>query len=141
MEFRLKRTWLTALTGVLITVTSLHLLAEDITSSHQKMTHKNSDKVKDQTLLKAMKDSDIQQRQYMIEISRQLGVTCTYCHDLKDFKKADKPAHKVSKTHIEVVKTLNDKYSGQIGHKVDCYMCHRGQAKPDYKEKVGIEHE
>ncbi len=89
----------------------------------------------------ALKDIDIQQRHYMVEISRQLGVTCTYCHDIKDFKSTAKATHKISKTHMEVVKLLKEKYHGEIGAKVDCYMCHRGQAKPDYKEKLSLTEE
>lgn len=84
------------------------------------------------------KDMDIAQRNYMIEISRQIGVTCTYCHNLKDFKSQEKSAYKISKDHIEFVKAVNGSLTNKLGKKMDCYMCHRGQAKPDYKEKHSI---
>jgi hypothetical protein len=87
-----------------------------------------------------LKDSDIKTRDYMVELSRQIGVTCTHCHDLKDFKKSDKPAYKLGQTHIEMVAMLNEKYAGKVGEKVDCYMCHRGQPKWDYQEKKPLGH-
>lgn len=78
---------------------------------------------------KVLTDQEIRTRDYMIEITNQLGVTCTYCHDLKDFKKVHNKAYSISKTHIDLVKMLNEKHQGQFVRKVDCYMCHKGQAK------------
>lgn len=87
-----------------------------------------------------IRDADLRKREHMVEISRQIGVTCTYCHDVKDFKKANKSAYKISKTHIEMVNLLNEKYTNKVGEKVDCYMCHRGQPKWDYREKKPVGH-
>ncbi len=79
------------------------------------------------------KDADFQVRERMQVISRQLGVTCTHCHNLKNFKSDEKKSFKVARKHMEVLEWLNTK--GFAGNpKVDCYMCHRGKAQPDFHE-------
>ncbi len=84
-------------------------------------------------------DQDLAMREYMVEITRQIGVTCTHCHNLKNFKDSSKDLWKVGAQHIEVVKGLNRHYLKQLGiEKVDCYMCHRGKPKPNYKEKLAL---
>lgn len=84
------------------------------------------------------KDPDPQfelQRESMIKISRQLGVTCTYCHDVKNYKDGSMKTHGVTLNHMKIVETLNKQYKNKIST-VDCYMCHRGKAVPEYKEKL-----
>ncbi len=83
---------------------------------------------------KMAKDPDFAVRQDMIEISRQLGVTCTHCHDMKNLKSQTLPAWKVSKEHIRVTALLNSKEGLNGTPKVDCYTCHRGEAKPKPEE-------
>ena len=82
-------------------------------------------------------DPDLKIRESMVNISRQLGVTCTHCHDVHDFRKSDMPTHKMARSHLEIVAKLNENASS-LGGKVDCYMCHRGIAKPDFREKQSI---
>ena len=79
---------------------------------------------------KIEKDPDMAVRQNMIEISRQLGVTCTHCHDPKNFQSQALPTWKVAKEHIRVTKLLNsdDGFNGKPN--VDCYTCHRGEIRP-----------
>lgn len=72
-------------------------------------------------------------REYMLEISRQLGVTCNYCHDVKNFRNESMKTWKISKEHMHIVQLLNTRGFTK-GPKADCYMCHRGKATPDYKE-------
>lgn len=76
------------------------------------------------------------QRERMINMTRQLGVTCNTCHNSKDFTSDKKIAYKIALEHIRLTQLLID--NGMDGKnsrpKADCYMCHRGQAKPDYKE-------
>ena len=80
------------------------------------------------------KDWDLQKREEMVRMSRQLGVTCTHCHDVTDLKKADKPAYTIALNHIRITNLLNQEgFKGKP--KVDCYLCHRGSAKPEYREK------
>ncbi len=78
-------------------------------------------------------DQEIQTRDYMIEVSRQLGVTCNYCHDVKNFRSSEMKAWKKSKEHMRIVELLNHK-GFTNGPKADCYLCHRGKAVPDFKE-------
>ena len=79
------------------------------------------------------RDQEIKVRDYMIEISRQLGVTCNYCHDVKNFRTNEMKTWKTGKDHIRIVELLNSK--GFVnGPKADCYLCHRGKVVPDYKE-------
>lgn len=79
-------------------------------------------------------DMDLIKHKEMIKISRQLGVTCNYCHDVKNLKKATSPKYKVALEHIRITKLLNEKgFKGSP--KVDCFLCHRGVAKPAFKEK------
>lgn len=77
--------------------------------------------------------SELAMRAYMVDVSEQLGVTCNYCHDTKNFKSDTKRAFKVAKDHMRIVDLLYAK--GFEKHiKVDCRMCHRGEAKPNFKE-------
>lgn len=79
------------------------------------------------------KEEDI--RAIMFTISRQLGVTCTTCHETENFRENKKSEFKVALEHMKITQTLIDKgFDGKKGPKADCYMCHRGQLKPSYKE-------
>lgn len=82
------------------------------------------------------KDLDLKSREYMQEISKELNVTCNYCHDVSNFRSNKLPNFKISKAHIELVKMLNQKGFGtEKVVRADCYMCHRGEAKPNYKRR------
>lgn len=86
---------------------------------------------------KAIKTDEEAMRDLMVVWSRQLGVTCTTCHDTSNFKNSDKREYKISREHQRMTQTLIDQgFDGKKGPKADCYMCHRGQMKPDYKEKI-----
>jgi hypothetical protein len=88
-------------------------------------THKTA-----RPLNKAESDPDMVVRQNMIEISKQLGVTCTHCHDAKNFKSTALPTWKVAKDHIRVTQLLNSSQGFNGAPKVDCYTCHRGEIRP-----------
>ena len=83
-----------------------------------------------------LKAEDEEMRRAMIQISRQLGVNCTACHNTKNFASAEKMEFRVAKEHMRLTQVLID--NGMNGKdkrpKADCYMCHRGVLKPDYKE-------
>ena len=85
---------------------------------------------------KQLKEADAAYREYMVTISRQLGVTCVACHNTKNWSDDKKNEFKVAKHHIKLVQVLIDNgFSGEKGSpKADCYMCHRGKLKPDYEE-------
>jgi hypothetical protein len=74
----------------------------------------------------------------MLNISRQLNVTCSTCHHPENFKLGDKVPFKVAKEHIRLTQMLIDNgMDGKNGNpKADCFMCHKGAIKPDYKEKI-----
>lgn len=87
------------------------------------------------TTPKVKHDQEIRTRDYMIEVSRQLGVTCNYCHDVKNFRNSDMKAWKTGKEHMRIVELLNNQ-GFKNGTKADCYLCHRGKAVPDFREGV-----
>lgn len=74
-------------------------------------------------------------RAEMLKISRQLGVDCTYCHNTQNYRDSSKKAFQIGLQHMEMIDMLNNKFKNSFKDKVDCYMCHKGQAIPDYKEK------
>lgn len=75
----------------------------------------------------------------MLEISRHLGVTCIHCHDLNNYRLADKKEFKVAKNHMEIVRELK-KHRDSLGGTPNCYLCHRGKAKPDFIEPKAVGH-
>ena len=87
--------------------------------------------------LASPKDDELAQRDFMIKISRQLGVTCTHCHNVNNFKDKSMSTYKVAAEHIRMVELLNQRsFTAKNGPRADCYMCHRGKAQPDYKEPM-----
>lgn len=76
-------------------------------------------------------------RQNMILISRQLGVTCTECHNMKNLRDNSLKSFKVAQEHIKIVEVLKlNGLDGKKGPEASCYMCHRGQMQIPYKEKL-----
>ena len=79
-------------------------------------------------------------KEKMMTWSRQLGVTCVSCHNLENFKDDSKLTFKVALKHDKMVRVLQEEVFNERDHakelkvKVQCYMCHRGQQNPDYKE-------
>lgn len=74
-------------------------------------------------------------RDDMVVISRQLGVTCTECHNVSNFASGDKKSFKVGKDHMKLTQMLKDNgFDGKKGPMASCYMCHRGKLIPEYKE-------
>lgn len=86
--------------------------------------------------VKALQKDDEEMRRTMVTISRQLGVECTTCHHTKNFSLSDKAEFRVAKEHMRITQVLIDNgFDGKDRRpKADCYMCHRGQLKPSYKE-------
>lgn len=90
-----------------------------------------------------MKKTEQEIREQMIKISAELGVACTECHMVTNFKDNQKEAFKVAAQHIKIVQIL--KSSGLNGQKgqpeASCYMCHRGQLRYTHKmSSVASEH-
>jgi hypothetical protein len=76
-------------------------------------------------------------RKQMIQISKELGVTCTDCHSTSNWKDSSKPYFKVALEHMKIVDLL--KQGGMNGKnktpEASCYMCHRGQVNYNWKSK------
>lgn len=77
-------------------------------------------------------------RKEMIVISRQLGVSCTECHNVQNFKNEDKKNFKIGREHMKITEMLKaNGMNGQNGSpEATCFMCHMGKLRPDYKENV-----
>jgi len=75
--------------------------------------------------------SEEHMRELMVEMSKQLGVTCTACHNTENFKSDRKDTFKIAKEHMKLTQLLIDNgLDGKKERKADCYMCHRGQLSP-----------
>ena len=77
-------------------------------------------------------------KKYMKRISKDLGVKCTFCHDLND-KSIDTDHKLIARTMIEMQKDLNIRYFSMIGDsllkhgealQISCWTCHQGSTKP-----------
>ena len=78
-------------------------------------------------------------KKYMKSISKDLGVKCTYCHDLND--KSIETEHKIiarkmikmqNNLNKEFFLTLEDSVKKQENiSQISCWTCHRGSKKPD----------
>lgn len=74
-------------------------------------------------------------REEMVTISRELGVTCTECHNVQNFTDNSKKSFKVGKEHMKLTQMLKENgFDGKKGPTATCYMCHRGKLMPEYKE-------
>lgn len=74
-------------------------------------------------------------REQMVTISRELGVTCTECHNVSNFASDEKKSFKVGREHMKLTQMLKDNgFDGKKGPEATCYMCHRGKLRPDFKE-------
>ncbi|MCB9379031.1 MAG: c-type cytochrome [Holophagales bacterium] len=68
--------------------------------------------------------------------SRSLGVTCTHCHDPKNFASDDKPEKRTARRMARLVEKLNGELLPAAVEvegaepTVNCTTCHRGQKKP-----------
>ena len=82
-----------------------------------------------------IKKEEEEVRKVMRLWSRQLGVTCTTCHDSNNFRSDKLRAFKIGREHMKLTQVLIDNgMDGKKGPKADCFMCHRGDLKPNYKE-------
>lgn len=83
-----------------------------------------------------LKTREDQVREQMLQITKELGTTCTECHSVSNFKDGSKEAFKVAAKHLKIVSLLRDNgFDGKAGPEATCFMCHRGQMKPAYKQK------
>jgi hypothetical protein len=73
-------------------------------------------------------------------MSASLGVSCGYCHDVKDYHKDDKGPKDIARQMIRMVFHIN-KTNFKGRSEVTCYTCHRGEARPaplaPFRQTVG----
>lgn len=73
-------------------------------------------------------------RVQMVQLSRELGVTCTECHSQKNWKDNSKPNFKVGLKHMKIVEVLKQNgMDGKGGPEASCFMCHQGKLKFAHK--------
>ena len=77
-------------------------------------------------------------KKYMKTIGKDLGVKCTFCHDLND-KSIDTDHKLIAREMMKMQKDLNKQYFAMIGDsllkhentlKISCWTCHRGAKEP-----------
>ena len=74
-------------------------------------------------------------KRYMKRISKDLGVKCSYCHDMDD-KSLDTPKKDITREMIKLTHYLNDllniEKKDTINHTtyVTCWTCHYGKTQP-----------
>ena len=71
----------------------------------------------------------------MKSISKDLGVKCSYCHDMDD-KSLDTPEKDITREMIKLTRYLNDLLNNEkedtTNHAtyVTCWTCHYGKTQP-----------
>lgn len=84
-----------------------------------------------------LKSKEEKIRDEMLVMSRQLGVTCSECHNVQNFPSDEKKAFKVAKDHLRIVETLRDAgFDGKKGPEASCFMCHQGTLRPKFQEDL-----
>ena len=83
-------------------------------------------------------ESERELKKYMKTISKDLGVKCTFCHDLND-KSIDTDHKLIAREMIKMQMNLNKRFFAQIGDsllhsenvlQISCWTCHRGSKEP-----------
>jgi Photosynthetic reaction centre cytochrome C subunit len=65
----------------------------------------------------------------MTQFTRDLGVTCAFCHTGPEMASDDKPTKSTARWMIDMTNRINShEFDGEI--LVTCVTCHRGSAKP-----------
>jgi cytochrome c peroxidase len=73
-------------------------------------------------------------REAMIQITKELGTTCTECHQVNNFKDDSKPSFKTALKHLKLVSVLKANGMDGITDPVaNCFVCHRGELHPPAK--------
>ena len=77
-------------------------------------------------------------KKYMKTIQKDLGVKCTFCHDIND-KSIDTEHKIIAREMMKMQIDLNKSFFAQIGDsllkhentlQISCWTCHRGTKKP-----------
>ena len=77
-------------------------------------------------------------KKYMKTIQKNLGVKCTFCHDIND-KSIDTEHKIIAREMMKMQMDLNKSFFAQIGDsllkhentlEISCWTCHRGSKEP-----------
>ena len=77
-------------------------------------------------------------KKYMKTIQKNLGVKCTFCHDIND-KSIDTEHKIIAREMMKMQMDLNKRFFAQIGDsllkhenilQISCWTCHRGSTEP-----------
>ena len=84
--------------------------------------------------------SKSEMKKYMKQISKDIGVKCSFCHDLDD-KSLDTENKKIGREMIQLTRYLNkvlNKSDDPKDHKtyVTCWTCHHGKVEPEHKRPI-----
>ena len=83
-------------------------------------------------------ESERNLKKYMKTIGKDLGVKCSFCHDIND-KSVDTPHKLVAREMMKMQMDLNKDVFAQIGDslfkrentlQISCWTCHRGSNEP-----------
>ena len=83
-------------------------------------------------------DSEREIKKYMKTVGKDLGVKCTFCHDLND-KSIDTDHKLIAREMMKMQQDLNKHYFAHIGDsllkhentlQISCWTCHRGSTEP-----------
>lgn len=75
--------------------------------------------------------TEAQIKPHMEKMSKEIGVKCVFCHNVKDYTSEEKPMKDFVRHKIQMVEWLNAKYRPKDAKwEYSCYSCHRGQVKP-----------
>ena len=83
-------------------------------------------------------ESDRKLKKYMKTIGKDLGVKCTFCHDIND-KSIDTNHKLVAREMMKMQMDLNKRFFAHIGDsllkkentlQISCWTCHRGSKEP-----------
>jgi hypothetical protein len=74
---------------------------------------------------------------YMKTVSKTLGVSCKYCHNLeKGFDSNDPQLHKDrAREMMTMMNEINEKYFKETEQKMTCFVCHQGRTKPVFTQE------
>ena len=82
--------------------------------------------------------SERELKKYMKTIGKDLGVKCTFCHDIND-KSIDTDHKLVARGMMKMQMDLNKRFFAHIGDsllnkentlQISCWTCHRGSKEP-----------
>ncbi len=83
-----------------------------------------------------LKSNEEEMRQQMLQLTKELGTTCTECHNVANFKDSSKHSFQIAAQHLKLVAVMKENgMDGKKGPEANCFMCHRGELHPPSKAK------